>query len=194
MAGFWVLGIDNRPQPRYCGDAFIQADALRPPVRLEDFDLIWASPPCQHASIGARRWIAVGREYPELITATRAMLEAAGGPFIIENVPGALVRPDLVLTGAMFGIPTYRRRHFELSFFALQPDHGRPFGPLTRPGSFTAAGNGGHGPNRPRLWAEGMGVEWMTDKHEIAQAVPPAYAAFIGRAALHHINGSEKAA
>jgi hypothetical protein len=63
----------------------------------------------------------------------------------------------------------------------MAPQRGRPFGPLSRPGSFTAAGNGGHGPNRPKLWAQGMGVEWMTDKHEIAQAIPPIYAEFIGR-------------
>lgn len=180
-AGFDVTGIDHRPQPRY-PFWFIQADALRPPVRLEDFDLIWASPPCQHASIGSARWRST-RDYPDLVEATRELL-AGHRVTVIENVPAAKIRPDLVLTGKMFGLPTYRRRHFELSFFALAPDRGRPFGPLTRPGSFTAAGNGGHGPNRPRMWAQGMGVEWMTDKHEIAQAIPPAYAEFIGRAAI----------
>jgi DNA (cytosine-5)-methyltransferase 1 len=28
LAGFHVTGIDNRPQPRYAGDAFVLGDAL----------------------------------------------------------------------------------------------------------------------------------------------------------------------
>lgn len=184
-AGFDVTGIDCQAQPRY-PFRFVQADALSPPLDLSRFDLIWASPPCQHASIGSKRWVAAGRSYPDLIDATRALL--AGQPFtIMENVPGARIRADVVMTGAMFGLPTYRRRHFELSFPMMAPPPGRPFGPKTRPGSFTAAGNGGHGPNRPRLWAAGMGVEWMADKREIAQAIPPAYSEFIGRAAARLI-------
>lgn len=188
-AGFDVIGIDIRAQPRY-PFPFIQADALQPPVNLADFDLIWASPPCQMWSIGSARWKEY-RKYVDAVQATRAMLD--GHPLtVIENVPGAPIRQDLVLTGSMFGLSTYRRRHFELSFFMLAPDCGRPFGPLTRAGSFTAAGHGGHGPNRPRLWAKGMNVEWMTDKHEIAQAVPPAYAEFIGRTAITYSTANSR--
>lgn len=189
-SGFHVTGVDIRPQPRYCGDVFMQADALRLPFDLSRFDFIWASPPCQHASVGAKRWIAAGRSYPDLIAATRDMLKESGIPYVIENVPGAKVRPDVVLTGPMFGLKTNRRRHFEVSgFYIMRPTLPPVRGPKTDSSFFTAAGNGGHGPNRPRLWAEGMGVEWMTDKREIREAIPPVYAEFIGRAfGLFRIN------
>ncbi len=53
-AGFDVVGIDWRPQPHYRGGLFVQGDATRPPVRLEDFDFVWASPPCETHSAGSR--------------------------------------------------------------------------------------------------------------------------------------------
>jgi DNA (cytosine-5)-methyltransferase 1 len=186
-AGFDVVGIDIRPQPRY-PFRFIQADALRPPVDLADFDFIWASPPCQ-------RWTPTVQQrgnahrHPDHIPATRAMLIAAGVPFVIENVPRAPLRHDLVLTGEMFGLATYRRRIFETSFLILAPDNGKPFGPKTCPGSVTVAGSSGGKSNRDHwvngagsAWRAAMGIDWMLNR-ELAAAVPPAYAEFIGRAA-----------
>ena len=38
MAGFYVVGVDIKPQPHYVGDEFIQADAMTFP--LEGFDAI----------------------------------------------------------------------------------------------------------------------------------------------------------
>jgi DNA (cytosine-5)-methyltransferase 1 len=76
-AGFEVVGIDHRQQPRY-PFTFIQADALRPPVRLEDFALIWASPPCQgYSRLRHLPWLR-DREYPLLIDPVRDMLRQAG--------------------------------------------------------------------------------------------------------------------
>ena len=47
-AGFHVTGVDHQPQPRYCGDVLVQGDALAFDWRsLQEFDFIWASPPCQ---------------------------------------------------------------------------------------------------------------------------------------------------
>src|SRR5574342_244387 len=72
-AGFDVTGIDNHPQPRY-PFRFIQGDALRPPVRLEDFDLVWASPPCQGYSRTRHLPWLKDKKRPLLIPPTRELL------------------------------------------------------------------------------------------------------------------------
>ena len=182
-AGFFVVGVDIRPQPRYAGDLFVRGDALNPSFDLSCFDLIWASPPCQHASVGSRRW---DKEWPDLIPQTRKMLRRSGVSCVIENVPGAAIRADLVLTGPMFGLRVQRRRHFEMNFFCLAPDRARRNGPKTTPGFCTVAGNGGDGPNRLDAWSRAMGIDWMT-KSELREAIPPAFGEHIGRAALQFL-------
>lgn len=124
MAGFHVTGIDIKPRPRYCGDAFIQADALHPPVDLRRFDFIHASPPCQ--AFTALRFMPTAREHPNLIPQTREMLIASGVPYCIENVEGAPLGDSgylIMLCGTMFGLQTAdgraelrRHRLFETSF------------------------------------------------------------------------------
>jgi len=100
-AGFHVTGVDIERQPRYCGDAFVQADALNPPFDLAGFDFIWASPPCQaHSPLKA----VTKKEYPDLIPQTRALLQASGRPYTIENVVGARLRDPVRLCGGMFGL------------------------------------------------------------------------------------------
>ena len=203
-AGFDVVGIDIKPQPRY-PFPFIQADALNPPVRLADFDLVWASPPCQGYSIMRNLPWLRGREYPMLIPTTRAMLRECGVAFIIENVNQARLRDSLpegieggFLCGTMFGLPLYRHRRFETSFLWLAPAHAKHEA-VIRP-SHTLAGrardmtfaswpgrrNGtsvGHGPGARRTAKEAMGVDWMKND-EACQAIPPAYSEHIGRYAL----------
>lgn len=124
MAGFEVLGIDIRRQPRYVGEHFIQADALHPPVRLKDFDLIWASPPCQAHTALKRMWNR--RAHADSIPETRAMLVRAGVPYVIENVPGSPLRATIRLCGSNFGLGAAgaelrRHRYFETSFGLLAP-------------------------------------------------------------------------
>jgi DNA (cytosine-5)-methyltransferase 1 len=187
LAGFHVTGVDIKPQPRYCGDAFVQGDALRPPFDLAGFDFIWASPPCQAYSWSARRWTEVERA--DLVAPTRSMLEASGVSFVIENVPGAPIRADLVLTGMMFGLGVIRRRHFETSFYCLQPPH-QPKRGSVRTGEYvTVAGHGGDnikGRGSRAAKQAAMGIDWMNDV-ELNEAIPPAYSEFIGRAALQHL-------
>jgi len=71
-AGFYVVGVDIRPQPRYCGDEFLQMDALEYVRRggVHAFDAIHASPPCQADSWSAKRWKHVNRV--DLLAPTRA--------------------------------------------------------------------------------------------------------------------------
>jgi hypothetical protein len=82
-AGFRVVGVDIVEQPNY-PFPFIRADAITTLPR--GFDFVWASPPCQSHTLAQR---IQGREHPDLIEPTRAMLRASGIPYVIENVVGA---------------------------------------------------------------------------------------------------------
>lgn len=194
QAGFEVVGVDNRRQPRY-PFTFVQADALSPPFHLADFDFIWASPPCQAYSVAAHNQRAKGKVYPDHIAPIRAMLKASGIPYAIENVPGAPLIHPIKLRGTMFpGLKVIRERWFETSWFMMQPPRvAEPRGLLINHGYVSVAGNGTQG------WAykmglrwstadmrRAMGIEWMS-RNELSQAIPPAYAEFIGRAALRYL-------
>lgn len=101
-AGFDVVGVDIAPQPRY-PFKFIQGDALE--ILRRDacmFDAVHASPPCQRHSNAQR---IRGREHPDLIDPTRALLLQLGIPWTIENVEGAPLRPDAILCGSMHAYP-----------------------------------------------------------------------------------------
>lgn len=183
QAGFEVVGVDIAPQPRYPFE-FRQGDALA--AILDGFDLIWASPPCQRFCALRTREDLSG--YPDLIEPIRAKLLASGKLFVIENVPGAPIRHDLTLCGAMFGLRSYRHRHFECNFPIEQPPHPRHAVRVNR-----------RGENRREHWANGgfltitgdvgvycgpgaMGIGWMNGA-EMSEAIPPAYAEYIGHAA-----------
>ena len=121
-AGFkTIVGVDIKKQPRYDFD-FIQGDIHNLPVNIYDFDFIWASPPCQRFSSGTR---VQGKDahlkHPDMIPITR---EAFGEHEFtcIENVPGAPIRPNLILTGPTVYLPfILRKRYFETSFWVWQP-------------------------------------------------------------------------
>jgi DNA (cytosine-5)-methyltransferase 1 len=179
-AGFDVVGVDVAPQPRYPFD-FVQADATTYP--LDGFDAIHASPPCQdHMRKGRATFTPHGTGW--MLPHTRERLEASGVPWVIENVPGAPLRPDLKLCGCMFGLPGLRReRWFETSWraFALALDHNHT-SPLV-----TVVGNGTPRENRRILGhnqtvaicREAMGIDWMV-RRELSQAIPPPYTELIG--------------
>jgi DNA (cytosine-5)-methyltransferase 1 len=186
-----IFGVDIIPQPRYPFN-FMQGDALD--ASLEGYDFIWASPPCQAYSIAGIKYRQQGKEYPDLISATRAKLEASGLPWVMENVPGSPLVNAVVLCGSIFGLSVVRHRIFEANFhLGLVPpcQHG--------PETITVCGHG-----TPKWVADGrrkrglignptiadkrkaMGIDW-TNRGELSQAVPPAYSRWI---ALQYFNPS----
>src|SRR5438105_14362424 len=69
-AGFEVVGVDIKPQPRYPFE-FRQGDA-RELIWMMYFDAIHASPPCQ-ASANVTSWRGSKTDHPELIPSTREL-------------------------------------------------------------------------------------------------------------------------
>ena len=176
-AGFYVVGVDIKPQPHYCGDEFYQADALEFP--LDGYDAYHASPPCQaYTRLTEKKY---RHNHPDLIAYVRLRL-ALHKPFVIENVPDAKDRlwHPIMLCGTMFGLRVYRHRYFEICpeiFNLLTPccHHKNPI--LV---SGTTRRKAGRVENSIKEKREAMGIDWMTGK-ELDQAIPPAYTEYIGK-------------
>ena len=232
-AGFHVTGVDIEKQPRYCGERFFQADALE--FSIEGYDFVWASPPCQ--AFSTLRALQKGKEYPNLIPATRLRLESQSALYCIENVEGAPLGASgylIMLCGTMFGLGTpsgsaelRRHRLFETSFsiplrpacqhgsgvISIHGDHARdrrrtdsvitvtghtPVVPRTQLRTISVTGNTPQTNvirNRDRATYStdearaAMGIDWMGMK-DLSQAIPPAYAEFIGRQAIQILQGA----
>lgn len=185
MAGFEVIGVDCRPQPRYPFQ-FFQGDALTWLERLQDeVDIIHASPPCQ-------RWSQRTPDrtrHPDWVRPTLARLQELEKPFVLENVPGArpVLRSALLLCGSMFGLPLRRHRLFQSNVLLFAPGpcqhehcrygvYGHAVWTLGRHGGIATLDEG----------RQAMGIGWMSQR-ELSQAVPPHYTWWIGlqvRAAL----------
>jgi len=198
QAGFDVFGVDWEPQPNY-PFPFLQADlrSLTPAFVRAIADAIHISPPCQkHSALAARH---PHIEHLDFIPEARALCEASGLPYVIENVmPAPLIKErSIVLCGEMFGLRTIRHRRFENNIGLVAPDHP----PHSRP---TAT------KQRKARWAEGwhvsitgdvgtyvgpeaMGIDWMTGD-ELCEAIPPAYTRLIGLQILAHLQAQRIAA
>lgn len=210
-AGFDVVGVDHKPQPRYPFE-FIQADALeyladwvkhrciwQSIMTHQDFRVIHASPPCQAYSQANN--IHGRTDHPDLIDATRGLLISSGLPWVIENVPGAPLNCPALVCGRALGLNVKRHRLFESShlLFGTECPKNHPgnwllvFGHtvLERGHQSGTTPNGGPiirrkhvGTDRGR---EAMGIDWMT-RDELSQAIPPAYTEYIGRQLMMVIN------
>ena len=192
-AGFEVVGVDinSRHGHVYPGH-FICGDILTLPMDLSQFDFIWASPPCQRFSYQLGNRPKIAEQHPDLIEPTRVIVSVA--PFwCIENVAKAPLKKTFSLTGPQVGLPKlWRRRIFEANFFLLEPPC------MPRPKEIVSVSqSGGIGtksraarvsrnlnPDRyaKREMAKAMGL-YPTEMtmRQIGEAVPPAYAEYIGR-------------
>jgi hypothetical protein len=195
-SGFEVVGVDSVPQPNYCGDHFIQADALELLRDLIDgkstwgtrwflshFSAVHASPPCPAYS-RASHYHGTQANHPDLVAPTRDLLDRALLPYVIENVEGSPLRRDVVLCGEMFGLRVHRHRVFETGgFLAMRTPH--------YPHSLKGAKHNCHiEEGHARLVAgnyanhedamDAMGIDWPMSRRELANAIPPAYTEHIG--------------
>ncbi len=198
-AGFDITGVDISPQ-RYYPYRFIQADALT--VSLRGYDFIWASPPCQKFSAATRP--DRRGDHRDLISLIRGRLRRRC--FAIENVPAAPLLSPVTLCGQMFGLRVIRHRVFETSFPLEQPTHEPHRGSLITGEFITVAGTGipswiynerekrglpkyNAGEHKIETWQAAMGIDWLP-RRVLVEAIPPAYAEYVGRAAIREIRRS----
>lgn len=202
-AGFEVVGVDIEPHPDY-PFTFVQGDALEYlSLRGDEFDVRHASPPCpRYSSITPE---ATRDDHPDLLGPTRLMLQMFAGPYVIENVPGAraeLVEPALYC-GAAFGLgadcrdgrfrPLRRHRLFESNVFLMTPGCGcdgrQAVGVYgTGGGGFYQRPSGGGGYKaHPEEARAALGIEWMTRRDDLSDAIPPAYTEHIGHQLAAHL-------
>ena len=212
-AGFHVVSVDIATQPNCCADEFIQADALEALADkqfMATFVAVHASPPCQERAAitrgtnASRGW---GRSHVQLVPATRALLDATGLPYVIEQPTGhgGLIRCDLRLCMDMFrtGPPPWVQRHrdFELSGFTmLQPPH--PGGGWNRhegrvrgmrhgqvfDGPYVAAYGDGGGKATVDEMRHALGMPWARERVELTEAIPPAYTRLIGERLMESLH------
>ena len=215
-AGFYVVAVDLDASAlalNVHADLTVQADALD---YLERFghlaDAVAASWPCQ-------RWAANGvvkrKEWPDLITPGREIVQALGVPYVFENVPKAPLRRDLVLCGSMFDLTAtdtdgtllhlQRHRVFESNIALTSPAgfEGHPAAPCRGPKGKQWAGvyggartdkrearevrRGGYTPPDPAVQSALLGgVPWMNGKGR-RECIPPVYAEHIGRQLYAHV-------
>lgn len=212
QAGWQVVGVDKAPQPNY-PYPFAMTDALSllsgllsgrreffdfKRLGLDDIGAIHASPPCQSECAYRRRGAGVGDGYEQMIPETRALLEASGLPFVIENVPGARewLRDPVTLCGSSFGLDVRRHRLFETNWplAGAACNHA-----AQKPGRFPGATNRApmsratvevgvyRIPLATQMAAMGHPPERRMTLRELSESLPPAFTRHIGEQMLAHV-------
>jgi DNA (cytosine-5)-methyltransferase 1 len=198
-AGFDVFGVDLNPAalavnpfPSRVSDALSLTERF-----YRQFDVIHASPPCQASTALTKGTNRASRAHlhADLIASTRHLLDAIGKPYVIENVQGAKVRRDLTLCGEMFGLGVIRHRYFELGGWSMpQPAHKPHRGRVQGwrhgqyfDGPYVAVYGDGGGKGTVEEWRTAMGIDWMNDRADLAEAIPPSFTEHIGAGLMAHL-------
>lgn len=204
-AGFCVTGVDSNPQPRY-PFRFVQGDAIAYILRHgTNYAVVTGSPPCWAYTTMSNRYRGKDNElvdnHPRLIAPTREAMLATGRPYVIENVPGARpeLRSPLLLSGGMFGLGVDRPRLFETNVLIMQPVRTPAVNPIGVYGDLNGRrlktrrdGSELRAPRTLQQAQEAMGIDWM-EWPELTQAIPPAYAEYVGAALLAHLSAAAAA-
>lgn len=202
-AGFDVTGVDIEAHKDYpyaitVGDAMaVLADV----AYLDTFDVVHASPPCQaYTAMGS---FGTMGEHPDLLADVMDALRAWGGTWVVENVPGAPF-PEwsipVTFCGSGLGLRMesrpgfYLKRHrlFASNAFLMSPgcDHRGSAVPVVghgTPSSFRARHGFDVGAVARRAL---MGCDWMRNRDDVSEAVPPAYTEHVGTQLLDQIEAA----
>lgn len=174
-AGFDVVGVDIKPQPNYPFGHLVM-DAME--ARLDGFDAVHASPPCQHYA-NVTRWTGDQDDHPALIAPMREKLNASGLPWVMENVRTKELNNPVMLCGSQFGLPIRRHRYFEASFPLFEF-----LEPCRHRSSDLAFEH-----KAERAYADAMGCSWMTAR-EGREAIPPVYTRHLGTKLMSELERS----
>lgn len=192
-AGFHVTAVDTNPRAlrHNPADTRVVADALQVlggGLDLAGFVAVHASPPCQPYS--RTRHLARGQGHPTvkpaLLEPVMAALEAWGGLWVVENVPGSGL-DGISLCGRAYGLDVKRHRLFSSNVPLMGAGcacgraapvgvYGRTIGDRI-PGGGVVARDVAHG-------RAAMGVTWPMPWNYLREAIPPAYARHIGEQLL----------
>lgn len=188
--GATVTGVDVSEQPNY-PFTFVRADGVQ---YIKDhgheFDFIHVSPPCQaKCSLTLGTNAGMADRYVDLYDVFRDAVYESGKPGAIENPRS---RPDMLLCGEMFGLGVLRHRKIELvNWAAPKPEHVKHRGRVRgyrhgvwHDGPYIAAYGNGGGKGSVKEMQDAMGIHWTDVRHELTEAIPPAYTAYIARAFL----------
>lgn len=179
--------------------------------------LVWQSWPCQEGNTitnGTHKHREHGHQ--QFIPRARELSDRIGIPYVIEQPTASrsgLIRRDLTLCMDMFkgDMPppwVQKHRSFELGMWNenLIPHprrlshpphvgrvrgwrHGEYFD-----GPYVAAYGKGGGKGSAEEIAHAMQIDWMTDRFDLCEAIPPAYSEYIGRAFLASVDRQRMAA